>query len=207
MRTEVIGGDVLLRDFERIAQFDTAPLMASLGRAVVNGILRRTAQGLDEEDRPFKPIKNTRSTPLWDFGWMLGAMDVLSSGKADALIGFRTLKESDKAIWQHYGTRGPYPIRPKKPGGALAFASGGGAGSFSNMVRIGSRNSELGQQFYKIGQSPKTSRVTTGMTVVAGVMHPGLSPRPFFGISPKLQEELDGIMDRWATAHLEGKAA
>jgi hypothetical protein len=57
------------------------------------------------------------------------------------------------------GTKGPYPIRPKKPGGKLRFASGYKAGSKPNRVTT-------------------TQSASFGDTVYANqVMHPGIKAR------------------------------
>jgi len=194
MRLEFSGVDVVLRDMERIAHLDTAPLMAILGRAVVAGISDRTDRGLDENDGPFKPIKNARSTPLQDSGTMMAAIGVLSSDKQSATVGFRSLPEAQKAIWQHYGTTGPYPIRPKTHGGALAF---GTSMSFANAMKSGRNKSR------RLTMANARSNAQ-GMAIVRGVMHPGLPARPFFGISPKLSEELGQIAERWYDEQAKG---
>jgi len=186
--------DVILRDMDRIAHLNTAPLMAILGRAVVAGINRRTDAGLDENDGPFKPIKNSRSTPLQDTGTMMTAIAMLSSDKQSATVGFRSLPEAQKAIWQHYGTKGPYPIRPKTPGGALAF---GTSMSFANAMKGGRGKSRR----LTMGNARSNAQ---GMAIVRGVMHPGLPARPFFGISPKLSEELGQIAERWYDEQAKG---
>jgi hypothetical protein len=127
---------------------------------------------------------------------MLGSIRVTRVDADGATVQPTGQPQANIASWQHYGTHGPYPIRPRIKK-ALSFPATGRAGSYSNSVRVGSRFSRQGQQFYSLSSFSGSRRKVTGMTTVAGVMHPGLSPRPFFGLSPSDQRSIEIRAERW----------
>jgi hypothetical protein len=181
------GDTVVIEAFRRLAADLRQDGLRIVAEAGVKSIYKRTLAGKDEKDGMLKPSLHTtgrRSTTLWDTGGMMTSLRVLSATPERAVIGFPDTKVSSVAWWQHHGTTGPYPIRPRGKK-ALAFESTGRAGSFSNSVRVGSRKSKKGAQYYSLAKfGGGGRRKVTGMTVVGGVMHPGLPARPFFGFSP-----------------------
>lgn len=204
MTTITIHGlGAAIAGIERLGALETQQLVSDLADMQATNITKRVQAGMGLDDGPIPPIKDGRSTPLWRDGGMVGSIGVVERAPTSAKVGFTTPGAGQKATWHQFGTGTwgpsgqPYPIRPKNRK-ALAFESGGGHGSFSNAVRVGSRDSRQDQQFYGVGKAPKTTRKITGMTVVAGVTHPGVQPRPFFGISPADREKLQGLArDRW----------
>lgn len=211
----ILGGEQLRADLVALGRdFDSEvpKLIDQLCDQQLVNMMSRAARREGVDGAIYPATKNAKTTTLHDTGAMLTSIRRLGSrGGREAEIGPSDALSSQKLHWHHYGTgtwgpRGaPYEIKPKPGHKALSFPSSGAAESFSNSVRVGSRNSRKGQQFYSIAKFSRGTagrRVTTGMTTVASVMHPGVQPRPLFGISESDETKLVGAADKWEDALL-----
>jgi len=100
-------------------------------------------------------------------GWSDGGLKFIGKVKAarresweiSAVPANPKSKRADIWMFLDEGTKGPYPIKPKKKGGKLRFSSGYKAGSKPNSVTT-------------------TASKSFGETIYSdGVMHPGIQPR------------------------------
>lgn len=174
IRVEVKGSQAIVNGLQKLSASLRKGGLKEIAEAVLVSMERRIAAGEDERDRPMKALKRQDSTLLNDTGKMLAAMRLRSVNSTRAVIGFGGGFENQKAWWQHHGTKGPYPIRAKN-GKALAFKT---SMSFANAMGTGKRGKSRGLTMSNARSNAQ------GMAIVRGVMHPGLPPRPFFGISP-----------------------
>lgn len=202
---EVSGLGAAVRGLYGLRDADRRTLFTRLGALEQELTRSRLDRLLSNRDQRFPPSKTTRSgkasTTLLDTGNMMKAFGPQIVTKDFVTMGLSGLEAHNKAKWAQWGTR-KHRIEPRVKK-ALSFPSTGGIGSFSNSVRIGSKDSRKGQQFFSVlGFSRKSAgrRVVTGMTTVRGVNHPGTPPRPLFGVSPK---DALALVDRVKSFYIE----
>lgn len=108
------------------------------------------------------------------------------------------------AAFQHFGTRGPYPIRPKNAKAlALPSPTGGGTFSLAGLGRSRRNPTGGGFTFAPSGKVPRHFRGREGKTVqprksiafFAGVTHPGLPPRPIFPTDEQIIPRLEAAAE------------
>lgn len=135
------------------------------------GIVEEVKQTMERETKPMLIEYHERITNEWDGEKpVFKARKVVNKDAIAVYVWATGGKGKDKWKWLTEGTK-PHKIRPKKPGGVLAFPSG-----YTPRTRPGA-----GGQYKGPGKS-------SGDTVFAKeVDHPGNKPRPF----PK-------VIARWA---------
>lgn len=110
------------------------------------------------------------------------------------------------ALFQHFGTRGPYPIRPKNAKAlALPNPEGGGAFSLAGLGRSRRRPTGGGFTFKAAagqrvpgrfaGRQGKAVQPRKSIVFFAGVMHPGLVPRPIFPTDAQIIPRLEAAAE------------
>lgn len=214
MATEIIIPVALgqLRDrFNDVAALvrDTTPLMKRYAVQVIREIDENFRVG----GRPaWKPLAastiNARrkgsSLPLHgNTGFLARSWD--SRIEPRELVVF---SKSPKSRFHQWGTRGPYEIRPKQPGGVLAIPTGNYTkAGLAKSRPIGTRGT---YQFNPGKRVPRHLKGRTGLRVlpykslafVKSVTHPGLPPRPMLPTNEQIIPKLLEITNQYIAEQL-----